>query len=133
MVGVLVGAEDAVDAFGKRAAQGFKAPHHFFFAKPGVDKEGGAVCFEQRCVARPAISENRYAKKDVPRPSARENREPLRILTELQPLVKNRNSIRPTNFTKTTGPAGQFSRYSSAKMARTSAVLVIFCGRRFTG
>ena len=103
MVGVLVRAENAINAFWERAAQSFKSPHHLFFAKPGVNEDGGAVCFEQRCVARAAGSENRYAKRDVPRPSARENLESLRILTEPQPLVKNRKSFPCTNF-RSNGP-----------------------------
>src|SRR5579863_439427 len=65
VIAVLVGYEDAVHFFGTRAAESFKTPQHFFFAKPGVNQEGRAPRFEQRGVARAARRQNGYAKRDT--------------------------------------------------------------------
>lgn len=65
VVGVLVGDEDGVDAFGAGSAEGFEAALEFAAANAGVDEEGGAVRFEQRAVAHAARRQDGNAKRDA--------------------------------------------------------------------
>lgn len=63
MVGVLVRNQDSVQMVDV-ALDGREASQRFAFAKPGVDEDTGALCFEQRQVARTAGPQNGNPKAD---------------------------------------------------------------------
>ena len=64
VVGMFVGNQDAVDAFGTRA-QGFQAPQRFAFSQSRVNQETGSLGFEQRSVARASGSQDGNSKTDA--------------------------------------------------------------------
>jgi len=66
---MLVRNDDAVEALGP-AADGVQPAQQFFLAESGVDKESGALGFEQRAIARTTRGQNGNAEIDFFTPEA---------------------------------------------------------------
>ena len=70
VIGMFMGNENAVEAFG-RFAESSEAAESFFASKAGIDKERGALGFQQRGVAGTARSQDGDSKADKPSRAAR--------------------------------------------------------------